>query len=918
MNTRYQPAEIESKWSKAWETQEYAQHGDSSAESYCIMLPPPNVTGSLHMGHAFQQTLMDILVRYQRMSGKNTLWQGGCDHAGIATQMMVERELTKAGKTRQEIGREAFLDAVWKWKEQSGSTITQQMRRLGGSIDWENERFTMDEGMNHATQQAFIRLHKEDLIYQGNRLVNWDPVLKTALSDLEVENVTIQSHLWHLRYPLADSNDHLVVATTRPETLLGDSGVAVHPEDERYQHLIGKRVKLPLCDREIPIVADDSVDKDFGTGCVKLTPAHDFTDYEIGARHDLALINILTKEAIINDNAPEKYRGLTRETARKAVVADLEGLELLDKIEKHEHPVPHGDRSGAILEPRLTKQWYLKMEGLAKKGIDAVEQGDLHFVPDNWKKTYLLWLNNIQDWCLSRQLWWGHRIPAWYDEQGGVYVGKSEKDVRQENNLADSVALEQDPDVLDTWFSSSLWPMATLGWPEKTPRFETFFPTQTLVTGFDIIFFWVARMIMMSLHFTGKVPFKEVYIHGLIRDGQGQKMSKTKGNVIDPIDVIDGIDLDSLLKKRLAHVINPKFENKLKQLTKKEFPKGIPAYGTDALRFTFAALATHGRDINFDFSRTEGYRNFCNKLWNAARYILMNTEDYTPTPLKQAQLTLTDKWILSELSTTLDSAHKAVKAYRFDWYAQSLYEFTWNSFCDWYLEASKAQLDGDSRDQTQAVLLHVLSAVLRMLHPVIPFITEEIWESITGKLGADKKSIIHSSLPTTGEFPFDVEAKDAFQTIQETITAIRRLRSEIGVAPGKKLPIYFKAKNEKAKKLLDNESALVIQLAKAESIEWIDDAKNLGATATTQSPLADMHIQLAGLINKDLELDRLSKQINKLQKEHDRVKGRLANEGYRKKAPAEVVSKEEENLSALSETLNRLNKHHQVIEGLDQ
>jgi valyl-tRNA synthetase len=955
MNARYQPAEIESKWSKHWESSEYQQH-DTQEDSFCLMLPPPNVTGSLHMGHAFQQTLMDILTRYHRMSGKQSLWQGGCDHAGIATQMMVERELSKQGKSRTELGRDAFLQAVWDWKDRSGGTIFGQMRRLGDSVDWSNLRFTMDEGMSKATMHAFSKLYKDGLIYQGNRLVNWDPVLKTALSDLEVESITLQGSLWHIRYPLANSDDCLVVATTRPETLLGDTGVAVHPEDERYQHLIGKTVKLPLTDREIPIVADDAVDKEFGTGCVKLTPAHDFNDYEIGKRHNLEMINILHKDATLNDVVSECYQGLTREQARKQVVADLDELGLLEKVDKHEHPVPHGDRSGAILEPRLTKQWYLKMDSLAKAGIDAVKNGDLQFVPENWTKTYMLWLENIQDWCLSRQLWWGHRIPAWYDTDGQVYVGESEADVRREHSLAEDVVLEQDPDVLDTWFSSALWPFATLGWPEKTPKFDQFFPTQTLVTGFDIIFFWVARMVMMSLYFTGKVPFKEVYIHGLIRDNQGKKMSKTKGNVIDPIDIIDGIELEPLLEKRLANVINPKFENRIKQLTKKEFPKGIQPYGTDALRFTFAALATHGRDINFDFARTEGYRNFCNKLWNAGRYILMNTEDYSgpagqasslstssahsPTsrglsagssslgPAHKAwgvggklsalpaSTSLADRWILTELARATEAAHQAIKAYRFDWYAQALYEFTWNSFCDWYLEASKSQLDGEQRQQTQAILLYVLSAVLRLLHPVIPFITEEMWQSIADQLGDISDSIIRTALPKTAEIPADEQAHADFARIQETITVIRRLRSEIGVSPAKKITLYVKPSSNTARELLVNEERLICSLAKLESIQWADDQEKLDATATTQSELAELFVPLAGLVDKDLELDRLSKQIAKLQKERSKAQGKLANEKYRAQAPADIVAKEEEKLDALSATLDRLSEHYQVIENL--
>lgn len=913
MNSRYQPAEIESKWSKLWESPAYQSAAAEGSESYCIMLPPPNITGSLHMGHAFQQTLMDILIRHHRLSGKNTLWQGGYDHAGIATQMMVERELTKKGQTRQELGRERFLEAVWAWKEQSGNTIMSQMSRLGASLDWENCRYTMDEGMSEATLTAFVRLYRDGLIYQGSRLVNWDPVLKTALSDLEVENLPVKGHLWHIRYPIVGSDEQLVVATTRPETLLGDTGVAVHPEDQRYQHLIGKKVQLPLCERQIPIIADESVDQEFGTGCVKLTPAHDFNDYEMGQRHQLELINILTADATLNESVPEPYRGLSREQARRTIVTDLDEKGFLEKIEDHEHQVPHGDRSGAVLEPWLTKQWYLKMDGLAKAGIDAVKKGEVRFVPENWEKTYYQWLENIQDWCLSRQLWWGHRIPAWYDQEGNVYVGMDEAAVRSENNLADNVQLEQDPDVMDTWFSSALWPFGTLGWPEQTPRFETFFPTQTLVTGFDIIFFWVARMIMMSLYFTGKAPFKEVYVHGLIRDGQGKKMSKTKGNVIDPIDIIDGIDLQSLLDKRLKFVINPKFENKIKQTTQKEFPQGIQAYGTDALRFTFAALATHGRDINFDFARTEGYRNFCNKLWNAARYIEMSTDDYTVTTLNPNQLTLADKWILSELSQTITSAEHAIAAYRFDWLAQGLYEFTWNSFCDWYLEASKAQLNDDRRPQTQAVLICVISALLRLLHPIIPFITEEIWQSLLPKLGiGEQDSIIRSSIPKAKDYLNDATACGDFEKLRETISAIRKLRSEIGISPAKQIPIMLKARNLH---LLQRESQLIEQLAKTEKPSFLENDVP-DATATTESELAEIYIPLAGLINPELELDRLSKQTAKLEKELQKIKSKLSNEKYRSQAPADIVAKEEEKLASMTETWQRMQEHRAIIAAL--
>jgi valyl-tRNA synthetase len=926
MNARYQPAEIESKWSQVWESVDYKQL-PNNAESYCIMLPPPNVTGSLHMGHAFQQTLMDILIRYHRMSGYQTLWQGGCDHAGIATQMMVERELAKEGKNRTDMGREAFLKAVWDWKERSGGTIFSQMRRLGASLDWSNLRFTMDEGLSDATSYAFIKLYRDGLIYQGNRLVNWDPVLKTALSDLEVENITLDSHLWYIRYPIVESSDYVVVATTRPETLLGDSGVAVNPADERYEHLIGKMLQLPLTGRKIQIIADTAVDPLFGTGCVKLTPAHDFTDYEIGRRHQLELINIFNENATLNELAPKIYQGLTREQAREKIINDLEEQGLIEKIEKHQHPVPHGDRSGAILEPRLTRQWYLKMDGLAERAIEAVKEGDLSFVPGNWTKTYLQWLENIQDWCLSRQLWWGHRIPAWYDKEGRVYVGESEEAVRKEHGLSTDCTLDQDKDVLDTWFSSALWPFATLGWPIKTAEFEQFFPTQTLVTGFDIIFFWVARMVMLSLHFTEQVPFKEVYIHGLIRDNQGQKMSKTKGNVIDPIDIIDGIELNALLKKRLAHVLNPKFENRIKQLTQKEFPKGIEPYGTDALRFTFAALATHGRDINFDFARTEGYRNFCNKLWNASRYILMNTADFTQSIFKNGRFiegvnegnrTLADRFILTELSKVTDIAHQSILNYRFDWYAQVLYEFTWNSFCDWYVEASKSQLDGKEREETQVILLYVMGAILRLLHPIIPFITEEIWQSIAPKLGLRTDSIIQTPLPRSDEIPSNEKAYKDFISIQETITTIRRLRSEIGISPAKQIPLYIKPSSGSAHDLLFHQESLLNALAKLEKLELIDDhnQEKLHATATTQSALAELYIPLEGLIDKGLELERLSKQIAKLRIEYEKATSKLGNEKYTSQAPADVVEKEKEKLVSLAATLNRLSEHYRVIDCL--
>ena len=916
MQTRYQPQDIESKWRTQWESQANYESPAGRDSSYCLMLPPPNVTGSLHMGHAFSQTLMDILVRYNRMQGHDTLWQGGCDHAGIATQMMVERQLQTKGISRTEIGRENFLSAVWDWKNKSGDRISQQMRRLGATVNWSEQRFTMDPDMSSATRHAFVRLHKDGLIYQGNRLVNWDPVLKTALSDLEVESRTVQGSLWHIRYPVVGTDEYLLVATTRPETLLGDTGVAVHPEDERYASLIGRKVLVPFCGREIPIVADDAVDREFGTGCVKITPAHDFTDYEIGTRHDLELITILTPDGHLNELTPLPFRGLSVSDARKLIVKELDTLGLLVDTEKHEHAVPHGDRSGAILEPRLTKQWYLRMQTLAEPAIEAAKTGALRFMPDNWKKTYLQWLENIQDWCLSRQLWWGHRIPVWYDTDGNAYVGESEEAIRASNNLSEGLVLKQDEDVLDTWFSSSLWPFATLGWPEKTPRFDTYFPTQTLVTGFDIIFFWVARMVMMSMYFTGKVPFSEVYIHGLIRDSNGQKMSKTKGNVIDPIDVIDGIGYEELLEKRTAMLINPKLKNSVMQATKKQFPKGIEAYGTDAMRFTFAALASTGRDINFDFSRVEGYRNFCNKLWNAARYIEMNTGDLdhaaSPNP---ATYTLADKWILTLLSETITTAHQSIKEYRFDLLASALYEFTWNNFCDWYLEVSKGQLAGEHKEQTQLILTTVLKAILSLLHPITPFITEEIWASV---VKSEQRLLINEPYPASEDFTADAAAKKEFVGIQALITSVRRLRSEIGVSPAKKTKAYLKLTSNAEKDSLIAQMPMIKQLAKIDCVEWVSSTDSLPATATAQSAQAEVFIPLQGLINKSIELTRLQQQIKKLTREQLTINKRLQNKRYCEQAPQEVVAKEKEKLSTIDQTIERLTNHHATITDLQE
>jgi valyl-tRNA synthetase len=780
----YNPETIEPHWYQTWETKGYfAPTG--KGEPYCIMLPPPNVTGSLHMGHGFGFTLIDVLIRYQRMCGKNTLWQGGTDHAGIATQMVVERQLIAKGQTRHELGREAFLEKIWEWKDESGGNITRQLRRLGASIDWSRERFTMDDELSKAVREVFIQLYDEGLIYRGKRLVNWDPVLLTAISDLEVNNEEEAGSLWHIRYPLLDANAHIVVATTRPETLLGDVAVAVHPDDERYQSLIGKHVKLPLTDRTIPIIADTYVDPTFGTGCVKITPAHDFNDYAVGVRHQLEPINILTPNAHLNENAPKAYQGLERFKARAQIVKDLEAQGLLEKVDKHTLKVPRGDRSNTVIEPYLTLQWYVKSKPLAEPAIAAVQNGDVKFIPENWNKTYFQWMNNIEDWCISRQLWWGHRIPVWYDADGNSYAGQDEADARRRHKLADNITLKQDEDVLDTWFSSALWPFSTLGWPQKTEALQQFFPTSVLLTGFDIIFFWVARMIMMSLKFTKRIPFSEVYITGLIRDAEGHKMSKTKGNVLDPIDLIDGINLDDLLKKRTQGLMQPAMAEKIAKATRKEFPEGIPSYGTDAMRFTYCSIASYTREIRFDTNRLGGYRNFCNKLWNASRYVLMNTEGQD-TGLNNQNMTLSlpDRWILSRLQQTIQEAHDALKLYRFDHYAQTLYDFTWNEFCDWYLELSKPILtSSDSTDDmlrgTRHTLINILEALLRLLHPIMPFITEEIWQRIAPLAGKTGATIMLESYPIADSAQVDTTAVQELEWIKNVIIAIRTIRSEM-------------------------------------------------------------------------------------------------------------------------------------------
>tara|TARA_R100000093_G_scaffold51086_2_gene26353 strand:- start:1491 stop:4295 length:2805 start_codon:yes stop_codon:yes gene_type:complete len=928
MDKTYQPDSIEQAWYQAWEKAGHFRPS-GEGESFAMMIPPPNVTGSLHMGHAFQDTIMDTLVRYRRMQGRNTLWQVGTDHAGIATQMVVERRLAAEGTDRHELGRERFLDKVWEWKAESGGTITQQLRRMGSSVDWSRERFTMDDGLSNAVREVFVRLHSEGLIYRGKRLVNWDPALHTAISDLEVENREEQGHMWHFRYPLSDGSGHLVVATTRPETMLGDTAVAVHPEDPRYKDLIGQTVRLPLADRDIPIIADDYVDPDFGSGCVKITPAHDFNDYEVGKRHDLPQINLFTIEAQLNDNAPQAYRGLDRFDARKKVVDDLDALGLLEKVEDHTLQVPRGDRSGVVIEPYLTDQWFVAVESLAKPAIEAVENGDIQFVPKNYENMYFSWMRDLQDWCISRQLWWGHRIPAWYDEDGNVYVGRDEDEVRREHNLGDR-PLSQDEDVLDTWFSSALWTFSTLGWPEQTDELKTFHPTDVLVTGFDIIFFWVARMIMMTLKFTGQVPFKQVYVHGLVRDAEGQKMSKSKGNVLDPLDLIDGIDLDTLVDKRTRGLMQPQKEKQIAKRTRKEFPDGINAYGTDALRFTFLSLASTGRDIKWDMGRIEGYRNFCNKIWNAARYVLMNTENQDcglDADSGEVTLSLADRWIVSALQRAETEVTEALDQFRFDVASHAAYEFIWNEYCDWYLELSKPVLYGDEYSEaekrgTRRTLVRVLEAILRLAHPFMPFITEEIWQKVAplaGKTpaaeGADA-TIMRQPFPVSDGARLDPQAESDIEWIKAVITVIRNIRGEMRIPPGKALDVYLHNGKDIDRERLAANHNFMCRLAKLERITWLNAEDSAPASATGLVGDMEILVPMAGLIDKDAEIERLGKEIEKLRKEVARGESKLRNPNFVDKAPDEVVAKEREKLDDHRSQQARLEEQMEKIKYL--
>ena len=924
MDKTFEPQSIEQQCYKSWEEAGLFK-ASGSGDPYCILLPPPNVTGSLHMGHGFQQTIMDALTRYHRMKGDNTLWQVGTDHAGIATQMVVERQLNAQGKTRHDLGREDFIKKVWEWKEHSGGTITGQMRRLGTSPDWSREVFTMDEDLSKAVTEVFVKLHEEGLIYRGKRLVNWDPVLHTAVSDLEVLNEEEDGHMWHMRYPLADGSGELVVATTRPETMLGDTAVAVHPDDERYQGFIGKEIKLPITGRLIPVIADDYVDQEFGTGCVKITPAHDFNDYDMGKRHNLPMINILTDDAKINDDAPEAYRGLDRFDARKQIVADLDAQGALVKIEPHKLKVPRGDRTGAVIEPYLTDQWYVAVESLAKPAIEAVESGEIRFVPENWNKTYYQWMHNIQDWCISRQLWWGHRIPAWYDENGNVFVGRTEEEVREKHGLGSDVTLSQDDDVLDTWFSSALWPFATMGWPEETSDLETFVPSSVLVTGFDIIFFWVARMIMMTKKFTGKIPFKDIYITGLIRDENGDKMSKSKGNVLDPIDLIDGIDIESLVTKRTAGMMQPQLAEKIAKRTRKQFPDGIQAYGTDALRFTFAAMASTSRDINFDMARVEGYRNFCNKIWNASRFVLMNTEEHdTGRDGGEMVLSMADRWIWAKFQQTLVEFEKALEDYRFDIAAQTVYEFTWNQFCDWYLELTKPVLNNDASTEaekrgTRHTLINVLESLLRLLHPLMPFITDTIWQRVV-PLSALKveegASIMVQAFPEVDAAKQDDKVLADIEWVKKFIVGIRNIRGEMDISPNKPLNALLKNVSDEDARRLDAAKAFLDKLSKLETVTILKDGEEAPASATALVGEMEILIPMAGLIDKDAELARITKAMEKIEKDVSRTRGKLGNEKFVSNAPEAVIEKERAKLEEGEKALAKLKEQFETIKAL--
>jgi valyl-tRNA synthetase len=927
MDKAFSPAEIEPRIYERWETGGYFEPS-GRGPPYSIVIPPPNVTGTLHMGHAFQDTIMDALIRHRRMLGFDTLWQPGTDHAGIATQMVVERQLNAAGRSRLDLGREAFVAKVWEWKNTSGGSIARQLRRLGASVDWKRDKFTMDPGLCEAVTEAFVRLYREGSIYRGKRLVNWDPVLKTALSDLEVVSEEEPGHLWHLKYPLRDGSGHLVVATTRPETMLGDTAVAVHPDDERYRHLIGLHVRLPLAERDIPVIADDYVDPTFGSGCVKITPAHDFNDYEIGQRHRLPMINVMNPDASLGDEVPAPYRGLDRAAARERIVADLSALGLVGKIEPHKLMVPRGDRTLAVLEPLLTDQWFVDIKPLAAPAIKAVEDGSIRFVPDNWSGVYFEWMRHIKDWCISRQLWWGHRIPAWYDRDGRWYVARSEAEARAEHGLGPEVALRQDDDVLDTWFSSGLWPFSTQGWPHGTRALETYYPTSVLVTGFDIIFFWVARMIMMGLKFTGQVPFREVYVHGLIRDHDGQKMSKSKGNVIDPLDIVDGISLENLLAKRTTGLMQPQMKPAIEKATRKQFPQGIPAFGTDALRLTFAALATQSRDLRFDMAKVEGNRNFCNKLWNAARYVLMNVEGQEgfgstepPAPPAERDLSLADRWIRSRLAEMIARVDAGFSGYRLDLVANALYEFTWNEFCDWYLELSKAVLQSDAataaqKYATRRTLIGTLETLLRALHPIAPFITEEIWQRVRVGARVGGESIMLARYPTADQSLGDPAAEPEMRWVMSFILGVRQIRGEMDIAPSRRLDVLLQNAAPPDLEYLERNRHYLERLAGIGEPRVLADAEAAPISAAALVGSLEILVPMAGLIDPEAELDRLAKRQRRAETEFGKLRAKLANGEFVRNAPEDVVAKDQARLAELGTEVDQLARQIARVEKL--
>ncbi|WP_440825912.1 valine--tRNA ligase [Psychrobacter cryohalolentis] len=961
LENAYNPAEVEAGMYQGWEESGYFQPTFDKEESFSIALPPPNVTGSLHMGHGFNNAIMDALTRYHRMDGDNTLWQPGTDHAGIATQMVVERRLEAQGIKRRDMTREDFIDKVWEWKEESGGNITSQIRRLGSSVDWSRERFTMDDGLSNAVKEVFVRLFDDGLIYRGKRLVNWDPKFQTALSDLEVENHDEKGSLWHFRYHFTDADlttqdgkNYLVVATTRPETLLGDTAVAVNPSDERYAHLVGKTITLPITGRVVPIVADDYVDIDFGTGCVKITPAHDFNDYELGRRHSLPLINILDERANILasmevypdlqtrepelETTPSEYAGLERFAARKFLVEQAGEQGWLEDIEDYALKAPRAERGGTIVEPWLTDQWYVAVKELAKPAIDAVEDGSIEFVPAQYKNMYMSWMTDLQDWCISRQLWWGHRIPAWYDDATGeIYVARDEAEVRSKYNLSDDIVLRQDNDVLDTWFSSGLWTFSTLDWADVNadPRvMDTFHPTSVLVTGFDIIFFWVARMIMMTMHFvknedgTPQVPFKTVYVHGLVRDGNGQKMSKSKGNVLDPIDLIDGIDLEALVEKRTSNMMNPKDAAKIEKQTRKEFPEGIPAFGTDALRFTFTSLASTGRDINFDLKRVEGYRNFCNKIWNASRFVLMNCVDSegSAKPIDQAAnpdvWELPEKWIMSRLNSTVADIHQHFAQYRLDMVSQDIYEFIWNEYCDWYVELAKASLNDDSvsderKAQIRYVLLHVLETALRFSHPIMPYLTEQIWQTVAPLLNRkDTDSIVVADYPKTDEAQISEQVEADMAWLQELIASVRNIRGEMKLGNAVRLPVLLQNISADEDARLSRIKNQFKALAKVESLEIVREGDEVPLSSSSMVGQLRVLVPMKGLIDPTAELARLGKSYDKLKGQAEGIARKLGNEGFVSKAPAEVVDAEKAKLAELEGQLTAMTAQMEELRAL--